>query len=338
MIEEKKYTVYKHTAPNGKVYIGITGQKPKYRWNNGNGYIENKHFYSAIRKYHWENFKHDILETGLTKEQACAKEFELIAYYDSNNREKGYNGSKGGECSALGIHHSVETRRKISESNKGKHKEHHSSPETRRKISEAHKGKHLSAETRQKLSEANKGKIPCNKGKHHSAEARKKISEAGKGRHFSQETRKKISESRKGMKFSEETRKKISESKKGSIPWNKGKKGVYTKEARKKMGFKKGSIPWNKGKKLTEEHKKHLKENSGMKGKHHSEETKRKLREANKGKHTKKVLCVETSKVYESIVEASEKTKADRRKISAVCRGVRKTTGGYHWKYVEEQS
>lgn len=192
------WTVYKHTAPNGKVYIGITGQKPEYRWNNGNGYIENKHFYSAIRSYKWENFKHDILETGLTKEQACAKEIELIAKYDSANREKGYNNSTGGECSALGIHLSAETRRKISESNKGKHKEHHSSPETRRKISEAQKGRHLSAETRRKLSEANKGKIPCNKGKHHSPEARKKISESLKGTHRSPETRKKMSESSKG--------------------------------------------------------------------------------------------------------------------------------------------
>ena len=29
------YSVYKHTAPNGKVYIGITSRKPEYRWNNG---------------------------------------------------------------------------------------------------------------------------------------------------------------------------------------------------------------------------------------------------------------------------------------------------------------
>lgn len=30
------YTVYKHTTPSGKVYIGITGQKPERRWQNGN--------------------------------------------------------------------------------------------------------------------------------------------------------------------------------------------------------------------------------------------------------------------------------------------------------------
>lgn len=32
-------TVYKHTSPSGKVYIGITGREPKLRWDNGNGYL-----------------------------------------------------------------------------------------------------------------------------------------------------------------------------------------------------------------------------------------------------------------------------------------------------------
>lgn len=32
------FCVYKHTAPNGKVYIGITSQKPIYRWNSGEAY------------------------------------------------------------------------------------------------------------------------------------------------------------------------------------------------------------------------------------------------------------------------------------------------------------
>ena len=213
------WTVYKHTAPNGKVYIGITEQKPKYRWNNGNGYIENKHFYSAIRKYHWENFKHDILETGLTKEQACAKEFELIAYYDSNNREKGYNKSKGGECSALGIHHSVETRRKISEGNKGKHL----SAETRRKISESNKRAYLNPELRRKMSEINKGANNPHYGKHPSAETIRKRSESLKG----------ANNPNYGKHPSAETRQKISESLKCNIPWNKGKH--LSQEERRKV-------------------------------------------------------------------------------------------------------
>lgn len=33
------YSVYKHTAPNGKVYIGITGKDPEKRWLNGGGTV-----------------------------------------------------------------------------------------------------------------------------------------------------------------------------------------------------------------------------------------------------------------------------------------------------------
>ena len=32
------YTVYKHTSPIGKVYIGITKMNPIRRWSNGKGY------------------------------------------------------------------------------------------------------------------------------------------------------------------------------------------------------------------------------------------------------------------------------------------------------------
>ncbi len=51
-------------------------------------------------------------------------------------------------------------------------------------------GKHLSLETRKRMSEANKGKH--NKGKPRSLETRKKISEAHKGKHHSEETRRKM--------------------------------------------------------------------------------------------------------------------------------------------------
>ena len=51
---------------------------------------------------------------------------------------------------------------------------------------------------------------------------------------------------------------------------------------------------------------------------------------------SKKVLCVETGKVYESTMEAERKTGTNNANISACCRGKLKTTGGYHWRYVQE--
>lgn len=158
------FCVYKHTCPNGKVYIGITSLKPSRRWKNGEGYRHKQtFFYRAIQKYGWGNIKHEILFTGLPKEEAEQKEIELIAMYKSNCPEYGYNATNGGLCAGtiteaqkeklrqanLGKKHTEETRQKISKANKGKH--HKLSDETYKKI----------AATRR----ANNNYIAWNKGK-----------------------------------------------------------------------------------------------------------------------------------------------------------------------------
>lgn len=92
------YTVYKHTCPNGKVYIGITKQKPERRWGvNGCGYKENEYFYRAIQKYGWENIKHEIIAEGLTEDEADAMEIDLISEYRATDRNCGYNRHFGGK-------------------------------------------------------------------------------------------------------------------------------------------------------------------------------------------------------------------------------------------------
>jgi len=49
-------------------------------------------------------------------------------------------------------------------------------------------------------------------------------------------------------------------------------------------------------------------------------------------------VCIETGIVYESATEAARQIpKASQSKICMVCRGQRKTCGGYHWKYYEEE-
>lgn len=96
-ISTNHYIVYKHTAPNGKVYIGITGFDPEYRWlNNGRGYKTQTTFFNAIIKYGWINFRHEVLFDGLTKEEALDKEEELIQQYKSYDRRYGYNVSLRG--------------------------------------------------------------------------------------------------------------------------------------------------------------------------------------------------------------------------------------------------
>lgn len=110
MNETKKgeYYVYMHTnLINGKVYIGKCYRKPSYRWGvDGSGYLrctrghtkaDQRHFASAIKKYGWENFKHEILYKNLSAFEASKIEISLITEYESDNPNKGYNMTKGGE-------------------------------------------------------------------------------------------------------------------------------------------------------------------------------------------------------------------------------------------------
>ena len=108
------YCVYKHTAPSGRVYIGISCN-PEKRWNNGKGYKYNPYFWRCIKKYGWENIKHEILFDKLTLEKAKQLEIELIEESKSNIREYGYNISGGGDGLVA-----EESRLKMSIARKGK--------------------------------------------------------------------------------------------------------------------------------------------------------------------------------------------------------------------------
>lgn len=124
------FAVYKHTnLINGKVYIGVTEQKAEKRWKSGKGY-KNKDFNADIEKYGWNNFKHEILLDNLTKETALQKEKEYVSLYNSNNKEKGYNRTCGGDGGYMhGKHQKIESRKKISDARKkagfsAEHKQH----------------------------------------------------------------------------------------------------------------------------------------------------------------------------------------------------------------------
>ena len=120
-MKERKYTVYMHTNKiNHKVYVGITSKPVEQRWGkNGYKYKNNKYFWNAIQKYGWNNFEHIIFMTNLTQEKACRVEQLLIALYNTNNTEYGYNLSSGGENGFYGCHVSEEQRQKKSEQMKG---------------------------------------------------------------------------------------------------------------------------------------------------------------------------------------------------------------------------
>ena len=119
MDEKTKWIVYLHENPfNNKKYVGITSQDPERRWGGGSGYHNNLPFYKDIRKYGWKNFKHTILETGISTADIGKIEQYYIDLYDTLNPEKGYNRANGGlNPGRLGLSHSKETKKKIGQAN-----------------------------------------------------------------------------------------------------------------------------------------------------------------------------------------------------------------------------
>lgn len=202
------YTVYMHTAPSGKRYIGITCQTVEQRWRNGKGYKTNQPFHNAIQKYGWNNIKHEIIEENLTHDEACELERKLIAKYDTTNKQKGYNVCFGGEDGWVGVHHTEETKRKMSEAKKGKtyRKGYHLSEETKKKLSESHKGKYRGIPVLPKEPKPYKRKRNGIKVISHP----RQYDENGKII-FSEEHKQKISQALKGIKRSDEVRKRMSE-------------------------------------------------------------------------------------------------------------------------------
>jgi group I intron endonuclease len=110
------YTVYCHTNKhNGKKYVGVTKQSPYDRWQNGKHYKRHSRFWADIERYGWEDFTHEILFTGLSKEEASYQEKRLIDKWDLTNPEVGYNALQGGKI----VETSESARVKLSEHNSG---------------------------------------------------------------------------------------------------------------------------------------------------------------------------------------------------------------------------
>lgn len=115
-----KYSLYSHISPSGNIYVGITSLLPEIRWGaNGVKYCKHPQYpiARAISKYGWDSFKHEILFSSITEEQAKRFERHLIAFYKLLGIS--YNITDGGESgngnkSHLGQHPSEETRHKMS--------------------------------------------------------------------------------------------------------------------------------------------------------------------------------------------------------------------------------
>lgn len=90
------YSVYIHTCPNRKRYVGMTRQKPEDRWKCGQGYVHCTDFHNAILFFGWRNITHEVVASGLERKEAESLERELIASYNTTDPEFGYNSHSGG--------------------------------------------------------------------------------------------------------------------------------------------------------------------------------------------------------------------------------------------------
>lgn len=105
---------------NNKIYIGQTVRsinKRIYEYKSAYKYdrFNNKHLGNAFRKYGWNNFEFNIIDTAVTIEELNEKEIKYILQYKSDNKEFGYNIESGGRNSIP----STETLEKMSKSHTG---------------------------------------------------------------------------------------------------------------------------------------------------------------------------------------------------------------------------
>ena len=100
--------IYKVTnLVNQKVYIGQTINSLEHR--KSGHYRDAKcqkkatvYFHNALLKYKPDQFVWEVIDTAETLEELNSKELYWVSYYESNNKEKGYNlkagGNGGGRC------------------------------------------------------------------------------------------------------------------------------------------------------------------------------------------------------------------------------------------------
>ena len=174
---------------NGKQYVGSHKGDPSDSYlGSGNLIVK------SIKKYGVENFQREILEYCIEEESMRLEEKYIQKY--NTQIPLGYNISPTGGHSKNG-RMSSETRKKISDSIKGRNHPNFGKPSPM-------SGKKHTPETLLLMSESRKGKGTWNKGIKCSEETKEKIRKkvSGKnhpnfGKHLSEETKRKISEKRK---------------------------------------------------------------------------------------------------------------------------------------------
>lgn len=165
----KKIGIYKITSPSGKIYIGqsidIENRQKMYRLMHCKYQTK---IYNSIKKYGWENHFFEIIHE-CSQEELNELEKYYINLFNTFNNDIGLNLRSGGYRGAL----NDDAKKRIGEAQKGKTV----SLETRNKISESNKKRKWSKESIEKRTQTRK-----ENGYKHSEETIKKMTLAQKGK------------------------------------------------------------------------------------------------------------------------------------------------------------
>lgn len=166
MNKNKRYTVYEHISPSGKIYVGQSseisvrwqGKGNRYLVKKKNGSYNQPFFAHAILKYGWNNFSHKIVLKDVSKKEANYTEKYLIRWYKMHN--KSYNCTDGGE-GTCGIKRTMSAEMRVHMSQYmrtyspllGTHRTEQQKQSAREKML----GRKMSEEAKKKMSKARKG-------------------------------------------------------------------------------------------------------------------------------------------------------------------------------------
>lgn len=290
---------------NHKVYIGQS-KDIKFRLYQHKHCESNKHLKCAFEKYGIENFSFEIIKETYDRNYW---EIFLIQIYHATDDNFGYNIEDGGSYGSP-----IRT-----EEEKEKYRE-------------------KQREIYRNLPDSEKKRL----AKEHSEKIRKRINEQGAteaelkyqntlkgdgnpmfGRHRTEEEKKYLSELHKGKKGTLHTEEHKNKMKGGANP---SAMKIQCVETREIFNTCKEAFEKYKGDSKARGFPTYVldKPIRTWKGYHWIRLTKR-----------KRILCVETNKVYKSFSEAEKDTKIPKNTINQCCLGRAEYGGTYHWKYIE---
>lgn len=223
--------IYKAThTSTGRVYIGLTTKLVTIRisqhiTDSQVPYRRNSYFLNSLKKYGPESFTWDIIDIADNDTQLGMKEKYWIQFYESTNRDKGFNRTLGGEHTVF----TVEARENMRQAQINKKP---LSPEaqavsTRKRL-----------EKMRKYYETHDG---WSKGKPCPEHVKRALSEFNKGKKLSEEHKLKISDAHRGKKRTEEH--KLKTGKASSQRW----RGYSPEKKQELLSRLHSTGPWNKG-------------------------------------------------------------------------------------------